>query len=108
MQVKHTTSDGAVVEVRCFSHSLTNGKVRVTKLYTTAATVDWMAVWDATTERCFSIPAAALGDGRSVLRLRLTACRNGQRRRIRWAEDYRDMATAAAAFEKLDLGASGP
>jgi hypothetical protein len=54
VQVKYTTSDGDVVTVRCFSHSLTNGRVRVTKRYT-ADTIDWMAVWDATTDRCFYI-----------------------------------------------------
>jgi hypothetical protein len=107
VQVKYTTSAGDVVTVRCFSHSLTNGRVRVTKRYT-ADTIDWMAVWDATTDRCFYIPAAALGTGRSELRLRLTPCHNSQRRRIRWAEDYTDLATAAAAFERLDLAASGP
>jgi hypothetical protein len=107
VQVKYTESDGAVVTVRCFSHSLTNGRVRVTKQYT-AATVDRMAVWDATTERCFYIPAAALGHGRAELRLRLTTCRNNQRRRIRWAEHYCDLATATASFEKLDLDVSGP
>jgi hypothetical protein len=48
VQVKYATSNGRVVHVNCRSHSLTNGKVRRTKLYT-AATVDWIAVYDATT-----------------------------------------------------------
>ena len=30
VQVKHTRSDGRVIEVRCRSHSLTNGRVRET------------------------------------------------------------------------------
>jgi hypothetical protein len=107
VQVRYTRSDGAVVKVRCFSNSLTNGKVRVTKLYT-ADTVDWMAVWDVTCDRCFYIPAAALGTGRAELRLRLTPSRNNQRRRIRWAEDYRDLATAASSFQKLDFAVLGP
>jgi hypothetical protein len=51
VQVKYTTSDGRVVTVRCRSHSLTNGKVRATKYYT-AASVEWIAVYDATTDRC--------------------------------------------------------
>jgi hypothetical protein len=88
VQVKHTRSDGNVVHVRCRSHSLTNGRVRATKHYT-AEMVDWIAVWDATTDRCFYVPSRDF-DGRSQLQLRLTPCRNGQRQGIRWASDYLD------------------
>lgn len=42
VQVKHTRSDGRIVQVRSRSHSLTNGRVRVTKHYT-ASMVDWIA-----------------------------------------------------------------
>jgi hypothetical protein len=51
VQVKHTRSDGRSIIVRCQSHSLTNGRVRATKRYT-AEMVDWIAIHDATTERC--------------------------------------------------------
>ena len=88
VQVKHATSDGAVVHVRCRSHSLTNGRVRATKHYT-AETVDWIAVWDATTDRCFYVPSSQF-DGHSLLQLRLTPCLNGQQRGVRWARDYLD------------------
>ena len=87
VQVKHTRSDDEVVVVRCRSQSLTNGKVRAGERYS-AATIDWLAVYDATTERCFYIPAALLGDGKSELRLRLAPARNGQRLRVRDAEQY--------------------
>lgn len=87
VQVKHARSDGRTVIVRCRSFSLTNGKVREVKKYT-AATVDWIAVWDATTERCFYVPASELGDGRAVLHLRFDAPRSGRRVGIRWAKDY--------------------
>jgi hypothetical protein len=87
VQVKYTRSDGDVVLVRCRSHSLTNGKVRATKRYT-AETVDWIAVYDAQTERCFYVPASELANGRALLTLRLTPARNGQRQGIRNAEDY--------------------
>src|SRR6266550_5496279 len=60
VQVKHSHSDGAVIAVKCCSHSLTNGRIRHTKRYT-ATTIDWLAVYDATTGRCFYIPAADLG-----------------------------------------------
>src|SRR4051812_31373569 len=48
VQVKYHRSDGAVILVRCRTHSLTNGKVRVVKHYT-AAMIEWLAVYDATT-----------------------------------------------------------
>jgi hypothetical protein len=88
VQVKHTRSDGRVVQVRCRSHSLTNGKVRATKHYT-ASMVDWIAVYDCTTERCYYCSSRELGEeGRSMLHLRLQPARNGQRQRIRDAADY--------------------
>ena len=88
VQVKHTRSDGRIVLVRCRSHSLTNGKIRATKRYT-AATVDWIAVYDCTSESCFYCPSSELGtEGRATLTLRLQPARNGQRQGIRRAEDY--------------------
>jgi hypothetical protein len=96
VQVKYTTSDGDVVTVRCFSHSLTNGRVRVTKRYT-ADTIDWMAVWDATTDRCFYIPATLLGSGKSYVYLRYVPTRNNQEARITWADDYTRLTPATRA-----------
>jgi hypothetical protein len=87
VQVKYTRSNGEVIAVKCYSHSLTNGRVRQTKRYT-AATIDWLAVYDASTRRCFYIPAADLGSGKNVLHLRLVEAKNCQRRGIRFADDY--------------------
>ena len=90
VQVKHVTSDGRVICVKCTSHSLTNGRVRRTKRYT-AATIDWLAVYDRTTQGCYYIPASELAEGRSTMHLRLTAPLNSQMRRIRFACDYREL-----------------
>jgi PD-(D/E)XK endonuclease len=105
VQVKYAMSDGRVVIVRCRSHSLTKGKIRRTKVYT-ATMVDWIAVFDATTERCYYVPSWMLGaEGLSDLRLRLTPARNGQSLRIRPAENYldpdlsRDPSVEPAGFE---------
>jgi hypothetical protein len=87
VQVKHAVSDGRVVPVRCRSLSLTAGRVRAEKRYT-AREIDWLAVWDATTDRVFYVPAAELASGRAILHLRLVPARNGQRRGIRDARDY--------------------
>ncbi|MCW2958695.1 MAG: hypothetical protein JWP18_1498 [Solirubrobacterales bacterium] len=107
VQVKHTTSDGKVIEAKCFTHSLTNGRVRSVKRYT-AAMIDWLAIWDATTDRCFYIPATLLGEGRSHLRLRYTPTLNNQRARVRWAEDFTTLTTTPTAAPGLDFEAAGP
>jgi PD-(D/E)XK endonuclease len=87
VQVKYACSNDGVIVVRSRSLSLTNGKVRATKRYT-ARMIDWLAVWDAATDRCFYVPAAELGDGKNVLHLRLNATLNNQARGIRLAERY--------------------
>ena len=89
VQVKHARSDGAAINVRCHSHSLTNGKIRRTMHYT-AETIDPLAVYDATSDRCYYVPAKELGAGRSAFHLRLTPARNGQRLGTRPAENYLD------------------
>lgn len=87
IQVKFTESDGRSIILRCRSHSLTKGKIRHTKHYT-AKTIDWIAVYDRTSDRCYYCPAGELGSGRSELVLRLAPALNGQRARIRNACDY--------------------
>ncbi len=77
VQVKHAASRNGVVGVKCTSDSLTNGRVRRTKHYTDEM-IDWIAVYDSTTDRCFYVPATELGHGRSMLHLRLEPARNGQ------------------------------
>ena len=90
VQVKYAASDGAVLEIRYRSHSLTGGRVRATKLYT-AASIDWLAAYDATTGRCYYVPATLLGEGRSLLTLRLAPARNHQVRGTRRAEDFLEL-----------------
>jgi PD-(D/E)XK endonuclease len=87
VQVKYAKSDGARLLVRCSSNSLTNGKVRAIKRYT-SETVDWIAVYEPTTDRCYYVGAGELGAGRRDLTLRLEAPRNCQVRHIRYAADY--------------------
>lgn len=105
VQVKYTQSDGQIVVIRCRSHSLTKGKVRATKLYTSAM-IDWIAAYDPTTECCYYLPSWELGAaGRNILHLRLQPARNGQRLGIRDATAYtdpdfsRDPGVEPAGFE---------
>jgi hypothetical protein len=90
VQCKYTESNGVFIVVRCRSQSLTNGKVRAVKHYT-SATIDWLAVYDATSERCYYIPASELGEGMNMMHLRLAPARNNQRRRVRPATAYVDI-----------------
>jgi hypothetical protein len=87
VQVKHAVQQDGVVPVRCCSMSLTNGRVRVVKRYT-SATIDWIAVYEANTGRCYYVPSSEFRDGRRLLSLRLSPPRNCQQRGIRWARDY--------------------
>lgn len=82
VQCKYVQSDGRVLVVKCVS---TNNWG--TRRYT-VADVEWLAVIDATTNRCYFIPSALIGSGRSVLHLRLDPARNGQERRVRYAADF--------------------
>jgi hypothetical protein len=91
--------------VRCRSHSLTKGKVRHTKHYT-AKMIDWIAVYDRTSDRCYYLPSSELGPtGRSDLTLRLRPARNGQRIGIRHAADYTepDLSNAPEGVEPAGL-----
>jgi hypothetical protein len=59
--------------------------------YYTAEIVEWLAVYDVTTDRCYYVPASELGTGMSMLSLRLTETRNNQRIGVRFASDYVDL-----------------
>jgi PD-(D/E)XK endonuclease len=102
VQVKYTRSNGKFVLVRTRSHSLTNGRVRQTNYYT-ADTVNWIAVYDKSTDRCYYVPASELGSGRSEFRLRLTEPLNNQRIGIRYASDYLDPETRSPIMEPAGL-----
>ena len=81
VQVKYTTSDGDVL--RCVIRS---SSAWVSHRYT-ADELDWVAIYDATTERSFFIHARDW-DGYTQLASRLGPTSNGQTKRIRWACDY--------------------
>ena len=98
--MKYTESDGRTVTVRCCSLSLTKGKVKQRKRYT-ARTIDWIAVFDRSTSRCYYVPASELGAGREGLRLRLVPALNSQRTGIRFAEDYLTFAGEATSQEAV-------
>jgi hypothetical protein len=89
IQVKYDGSRRDLVVVRCQSLSLTGGRVKHRKRYT-AATIDWIATYHQPSDRCYYVPAALLGAGRSQFHLRLIPTRNNQQAGIWMAEDFRE------------------
>ena len=53
--------------------------------------IDWMAIHDATTARCYYLPAALLGTGRTMLHLRVGPTANNQVVGTRWASDFTEI-----------------
>jgi hypothetical protein len=62
--------------------------------------IDWLAVYDRTSERCFYLPASELGEGRNRLHLRLTSTSNGQHQGIRYAADYEQLVVTQPALSE--------
>jgi hypothetical protein len=86
VQVKYvkSTAEG-VLTVKC--HSMPRTGVRAAY---TPDEIDWLAVYDATTDRVFYIPSDDI-NGQHFLYLRLTPTKNRQARRVHWAADYEDL-----------------
>jgi hypothetical protein len=90
VQCKWSTRRGEVLLVSCRSaRRSARGFVRRTY---TAAEVDAIAAYNLELDRCFLIPIARVED-RPGIALRLSPCRNNQRRRINWADDFDFAAT---------------
>ena len=68
VQVKHTTPKSGVVEINAYSLSLTAGRIRQIKRYTSDS-IEWLAAYEPTSRRCFYVPAHELGEGRSTITL---------------------------------------
>jgi hypothetical protein len=64
--------------------------------------VDWIAVYDATTDLCFYIPSGEW-DGLAKMNIRLVPPSNGQLKRIRFASRYRELTG-----DPRDRRVSGP
>ena len=53
--------------------------------------IDWLAVYDRTSDRCYYIRADLLGDGMNSVSLRLAPARNRQRKGVRLAADHLEL-----------------
>jgi hypothetical protein len=85
VQCKFTRSDGKCIKAVCRS---TNGWN--TYCYTKEL-IDWMAIYDVTTDACYYLPAEMLGDGRAEITLRLTHTGNNQKIGINWAANFQEL-----------------
>jgi len=83
VQCKYTRSNGKVVIARCRSINNWN------EIRYGAKDIDWLSVYDQTTNRCYFIPSKILGkNGRTQMNLRLEPTGNKQNKYILWAKDF--------------------
>ena len=78
VQVKHGARFKGSVVVKCKS---------ARRKYT-ASMVDWIAVYDGVTGRCFYVPSSMLGQGRSTISLRVEPTKNNQADGVLWADQF--------------------
>ena len=92
VQAKWASRKGEVLVVSCQSaRRCADGFIR--RRYTSEE-VDAICAYSLELDRCFLIPID-LVENRPAIALRLTPCRNNQRRRINWADDFDFAATLA-------------
>jgi PD-(D/E)XK endonuclease len=97
IQCKWAALDGDVLVVRCQRCRRTSdGFLR--RGYT-EDDVDAIAAYCRELDRCFYFPVKWLGRRRNI-QLRLCPARNGQRKRINWADDF--------SLERLGFAVRGP
>ena len=88
IQIKTTHSDGIVIKVPGRSVSnITKGKQVRTRY--TPENIEWIAIFDITTDQCFYVPSSFLGrKGKDYICLRYSALKNNSK--INWAKDFRE------------------
>lgn len=83
IQCKYVESTNGVIKVRCETHDgRSYYKYKQEDL-------DYIAVYDKISDECYYINRSYLGEGRGSLSLRLKATKNGQKKKILNAEDFR-------------------
>ena len=83
VQCKYVKSNGDVVRVACLS-----ANSHAQKSYTSKE-IDWIAVYDETSDKCYYIPSSMLGDdGRTTISLRISPTKNRQKAGLVWAKDF--------------------
>lgn len=82
VQCKYTESINGFVKVRCETHDgRSYYKYKQEDL-------DYIAVYDKITDKCYYVNCSYLGKGRGSLSLRTVDAKNGQKKKILKAEDF--------------------
>lgn len=84
VQCKYVESTNGVVKVRCETHDGRN-YYRYKQ-----EDLDYIAVYDKVTDKCYYVNCKYLGKGRGSLSLRIQKTRNGQKKKILNAKDFID------------------
>jgi hypothetical protein len=90
VQCKWAARQGNVLTVRCATSRHTQGGYL--KSTYSAAEIDAIAAYASETDSCHLIPIQEVA-GHKTISLRLTATRNKQAERVRWARDYELLAS---------------
>jgi hypothetical protein len=90
VQWKWVSRYGEVIVAR--SHRARRNRHGLLRRRYTADEVDAFAAYCEELDRCFFLPIERF-EGKTEIRLRLSAARNNQRRRINWADDFDFAAT---------------
>lgn len=84
VQCKYTESINGFVKVRCETH---DGR---SYYRYKQEDLDYIAVYDKITDKCYYVNSSYLGRGRGSLNLRTQNAKNGQRKKILNAKDFID------------------
>lgn len=82
IQCKYADSAKGVIKVRCETHD-GRSYYRYKR-----EDLDYIAVYDRVTDKCYYVPCSYLGTGRSSISLRTTETRNGQSKKTWRAKDF--------------------
>lgn len=82
IQCKYVESTNGVVKVRCETH---DGR---SYYRYKQEDLDYIAVYDKITDKCYYVSCLYLGKGRGSISLRTINARNGQKKKILKAEDF--------------------
>jgi len=82
IQCKYAESNNGVVKVRCETH---DGR---SYYRYKQEDLDYIAVYDKITDKCYYVNCLYLGQGRGAISLRTRETKNGQKKKILKAEDF--------------------
>lgn len=82
VQCKYTKSNGEVVIARCRSAN------NWSQIKYSCDDIDWLAIYDLTSQKCYFIPSSILEEGRAQINLRIKPTGNNQNKGVLWAKDF--------------------